>query len=314
MLSDIQKSALLEISRNAVRFDETMAAHSTMHVGGPADAFVVPQDTEMLKAVMGWAIENEVPYTFLGGGSDTLVRDSGVRGIVIHLRDGFGRLEISHESGDEMFVSADSGVHTGVLLRFAKEKGLSGVEGLTGIPGTVGGNVMTNAGTALGWISDVTEEITVVDRQLRELTVKRKGLEFSYRQLKLPRSTAVIRALLKLKKDDPAAIEERMNGLLEKRSTTQPRGYPTLGCVFKNPEKGGKQKGSAGALIDEAGLKGVRVGKARVSEVHANFIVNEGGATAKDVEILIGLVRENVKERFGVTLEAEIHIIGEKNK
>ena len=312
MLSDVQKSAILEIARDQVRFDEPMTVHSTMHVGGPAEAFIVPRDTLMLKAVMGWASENEVPYTFMGGGSDTLVRDSGIKGIAIHLREGFNKLDISHESGDEIFVTADGGVHTGVLVRFAKEKGLAGVEGLAGIPGTVGGNVLTNAGTSLGWISDVVEEITVVERQLRELTIKRKALEFSYRCLKLPRSAAVIRALLKLKRDDPVAIEKRTAELLEKRKTTQPQGYPTLGCIFKNPQKDGKQKLSAGSLIDEAGLKGVRVGKARVSEIHGNFIVNEGGALAKDVEILIGLVREHIKEKFGIILETEIHIIGEK--
>jgi len=317
-ISGEKRSVLLEIARDAVRFDELLASHSTMRIGGAADALIVPRSLEMLKSVMRWAVENEIPYMFLGGGSDTLIRDGGVHGIVIHLKEGFGRLEVSHESGEDIFVAAEAGVPTGTLVRFAKESGLAGVEGLSGIPGTVGGNVMTNAGTSPGWISDVIEEITVMDRQIRELTVKKKALEFSYRRLKMPRSTAVVRALLKLKRDDPAAIEKRMNDLLEKRKATQPYGQPTLGCIFKNPGDQSRVTShksrvvSAGALIDEAGFKGVRVGKARVSEVHANFIINEGGATAKDVEILIGLIRENVKEKFGIILEPEIHIAGER--
>lgn len=316
-IGDIRKSELLEIARDAVRFDEPLAGYSTMRIGGPADAFVAPRDVETLKSVMRWAADNDMTYIFLGGGSDTLIRDGGIRGVVIRLKDGFEHLGVSHESGEDVFVSAQAGVPTGTLVRFTKEKGLKGIEGLAGIPGTVGGNVITNAGTSLGWISEVVEEIAVVDRQIRELTIKRKALEFSYRRLKMSRSTAVVRALLKLKRDDPAAIEKRMNDLLEKRKATQPYGQPTLGCIFKNPgnesrvTRDASRVVSAGALIDEAGLKGVRVGKARVSEIHANFIINEGGATAKDVEILIGLVREHIKEKFGILLEPEIRIVGE---
>lgn len=326
-LTDVQKSEILEIARDAVRFDETLAGYSTMKIGGPADVFVTPRDVGMLKSLMKWVADNDITYMFLGGGSDTLFRDGGVRGFVIRLKEGFERLDVSHESGEEVFVFAGAGVSTGALVRFAREKGLKGCEGLAGIPGTVGGNVMTNAGTSVGWISDIVEEIKVVDRQPRELTMKKKALEFSYRRLRLPRSTAVTGALLKLKRDDPQLIEQRANELLEKRRTTQPHGQPTLGCVFKNPGAGTRNPEpgtrspvpgsrsrivSAGALIDEAGLKGVRVGKARVSEVHANFIINEGGASSKDVEVLIGLVREHIREKFGIILEPEIHIAGEK--
>ncbi len=312
VLTDIEKSELLEIARDAVRFDEMLSNHSTMKVGGPADIFVSPLDMETLKNIMGWATDREISYMFLGAGSDTLIRDGGFKGLVIHLEKGWEEMAISHESAENIFVSAGAGVSTGALVRFAKENGLKGVEGLAGIPGSVGGNVMTNAGTSLGWISEIIEEITVVDRQRRELTMKRKALEFSYRRLKLPRSTAVVKALLKLGRDEPAAIKARMTELLEKRRATQPHGQPTLGCVFKNPQKDAGSKMSAGALIEEAGLKGVRVGRARVSEVHGNFIINEGGATAKDIEVLMGLVKERIKEKFSLVLEAEIHVVGEK--
>jgi len=310
-LTGQQKSELVAIALEGVRFDEPMTSHTTIGIGGPSDVLVRPRDTEMLKAIMHWAVEREVPYLFLGKGSDTLIRDKGVRAIVIQPAEGFARLERAYENQDDVFISAETGVSTATLVHFAFEQGLSGVEGLAGIPGTVGGNVITNAGTTLGWIADVIEEITIVDRQLRELSIKRKALEFSYRRLKMPRSTAIIKALLKLRRDDPAKIKEKIDASLEKRKTTQPVGHSTLGCVFRNPQKEGKKFPAAGELIEEAGLKGVRVGKARVSEVHANFIINEGGATARDVEVLMGLIKEHVKEKFGVLLEPEIHIVGE---
>lgn len=305
-LSSTQKEQLLDISQGEVLFDEPLAAYSTMRVGGLADALVRPRDVSKLKEVMGYAVAQELPYVFWGAGSDTLVRDKGVRGLVIRLGVGFNELSITGEGSGEVFVSAGAGLHTATLVHFASDNGLTGVEGLTGIPGSIGGNVLTNAGTPDGCIADVIEEITVVDRGLRELTIKRKALEFSYRSFKLPRSTAVVRTLLKLKKDDSARIKERINQMMEKRKSTQPYDAPTLGCIFKN-----SQGGKAGALIEEAGLKGVRVGKARISEMHANFIVNEDGATARDVEVLMGLVKERVKQRFGVILETEIRIIGE---
>lgn len=310
-LSSVQKNELVAIALDGVRFDERMAPHSTIRIGGPVDAFVLPRDIETLKSVMRWAVESEIPHLFLGWGSDTLVRDGGVRGVVINTAQGFKRIEIACESGDDVFVTAESGVSTSTLVHFATENSLSGVEGLAGIPGTVGGNIITNAGTSLGSISDVVDEITIVDRQLKELTIKRKALEFSYRRLKLPRSTAVIRTLLKLRRGNCQEIKQKIGVFLEKRRQTQPVGVLTLGCIFKNPQKDGKKSSSAGGLIDEAGLKEIRVGKARVSDVHANFIINEGGATARDVEVLIGLIRERVKEKFGILLEPEIHVVGE---
>lgn len=304
--SNAQKEKLLEISQGEVLFDEPMAAYSTMKIGGPADALIRPRDTQKLKEVMGYAISNEMPYMFWGAGSDILVRDKGMRGLIIQLSQGFNDLTISGENADEIFVAAGAGLQTAALVRFTSDNGLKGTEWLAGIPGTIGGNVLTNAGTPEGSIADVIEEIGIVDRGLKELTVKRKALEFSYRSLKLPRSTAVVRAVLKLKRDDASQVKERINQIMVKRKTTQPYDAPTLGCIFKNPKEG-----RAGILIDEAGLKGVRVGKARVSELHANFIVNEDGAAARDVEILIGLIRERVKQKFGVVLETEIRIIGE---
>lgn len=310
-----QKEKVLELTNGDVLFDEPLAGHSTIRIGGPGDALVRPRDNDSLKKIIGFAVEQEIPYMFLGAGSNTLIRDKGVRGLIINFADGFKQLEVIQETPEEIVILAGAGLHTGNLVKFASDNGLGGVEGLTGIPGVVGGNILTNAGTAWGCMADVIEEITVVDRQLKQLCIKRKALEFSYRSLRLPRSTAVINAVLKLKRDDKGAVAGRINEIWEKRKSTQPYNFPTLGCVFKNPADSKEQKGvrfdGAGALIDDAGLKGVRVGRARVSELHANFIVNEGGATARDVEVLIGLVKEQVKQKFGVSLETEIKITGE---
>lgn len=310
-----QKEKLLELTVGEVLFDEPLASHSTIRIGGPGDALIRPRDTDSLKKIVSFAVTEEIPYMFLGAGSNTLIRDKGIRGIIINFAEGFRQLEIMQETPEEIVILAGAGLHTGNLVKFASENGLAGVEGLTGIPGVVGGNVLTNAGTAWGCMSDIIDEITVIDRGLKQLSIKRKALEFSYRNLKLPRSTAVINAVLKLKRDEKGVIAGRINEIWEKRRATQPYNFPTLGCVFKNPSDSKEQKGgrqdSAGAMIEDAGLKGVRVGKARVSEMHANFIVNEGGATARDVEVLIGLVKEQVRQKFGVSLDTEIKITGE---
>jgi UDP-N-acetylmuramate dehydrogenase len=316
-LTALQKERLLVLTNGEVLFDEPLASHSTIRIGGPGDALIRPRDSDSLKKIIGFAVEEGVPYTFIGAGSNTLIRDKGVRGIIINFADGFNQLDVIRETPEEIVVLAGAGLHTGSLVKFASDNGLAGAEGLTGIPGVIGGNIITNAGTAWGCMADVVEEITVVDRQLKQLSITRKALEFSYRSLRIARSTAVISASLKLKRSDKNAVAGRINEIMEKRRSTQPYNFPTLGCVFKNPADTsrlaahGSRVDSAGALIDDAGLKGVRVGRARVSELHANFIVNEGGATARDVEVLIGLVKEQVRQKFSISLETEIKIIGE---
>jgi len=290
-----------------VSFDEPMAAHCAMGVGGPAEAFAVAEDVEELKKLVAWSMERGVDYRFWGGGSNTLVRDGGLRGLAVKLGGGFDFMRVERESGDEVFVAAGSAADTRKFVEWCAGEGFSGVEVLAGCWGTVGGNLFTNAGAGGNAISDIVEEITVVDREGRELSMKRSALRFEYRALKLPRTMAVVRALFKFRKSGADEVRAAVAERISKREETQPVGARSLGCVFKNPEKP-----SAGVLIEEAGLKGVRIGGARVSSLHANFIINEGKATARDVVVLMNLVRERVKEQAGVVLEPEIEVVGDE--
>ncbi len=290
-----------------VLFDEPMSNHSTMGVGGRAEAYLVVDNEEELKSVMAFADENGVDYHFWGAGSNVLVRDGGLHGLVIRLGEGFEGIETDRDTPEGVYVYVGSAVSTPRFVNWCSENGLSGVEWLAGMPSTVGGNVLMNAGMGDNSISDVVEEVTLINRDRKTLSIRKKVLRFEYRKLKVPRTAVVSRALLKLKRVERSEVVTKTQAFFEKRKGSQPQGAKSLGCIFKNPGKG-----SAGMLIDEAGLKGVRVGGARISNVHANFILNENGATAKDVLVLMSLIRDRVKQYAGVILENEIIIIGDK--
>lgn len=290
----------------AVTFDEPMSAHTVFGVGGPADAFIEVDGVMELKKVMGFAVERRVACTFIGAGSNVLVKDGGIRGIVLRLTGEFKETSVLHAVGDEVFVAAGAAVQMPQLVRWSLEEGFRGLEIMTGVPGVVGGNLMMNAGTRSGSMSDIVDEITILDRELREMTLKAKSLRFEYRKLKLPRTACILRAVIKLRRARPDEEPLKLGELLGKRRATQPTAAQSCGCVFKNPEKV-----SAGQLIEEAGLKGVRVGQARVSTLHANFIVNEGKASAREILVLIGLIRDRVKQASGIHLEPEVVILGE---
>jgi len=307
MTSEQREALKALLPEGQVLFDEPMSRHSPIGVGGPAEAYVEVADEQELKCIMEWADERGTDYRFWGAGSNTLVRDKGLGGLVIHLGKGFDHVVVEREDADCVYVSVGAAVSTPRLVRWCTDNGLSGVEPLAGIPGTVGGNILTNAGTSTGRISDVVEEMTMVNRERRVLTFRKAALRFEYRQLRLPRTAAVIRVLLRLKRDDPHAVSGRVQEVMKGRQDSQPQGVKSLGCVFRNPGKT-----SAGMLIEDAGLKGVRVGGARISTVHANFIVNENSATSKDILVLMNLVRDRVKEQAGISLEPEIVVVGNK--
>lgn len=294
-------------SEGRVLFDEPMSKHSTMGVGGPAEAYVVVNDEEELKSVISFADENGIDYHFWGAGSNVLVRDGGLRGIVIRLGIGFESIKIDRDSPEGVYVYVGSAVPTPRFVNWCSENGISGIEWLAGMPSTVGGNVAMNAGMSETSMSDVVEEVTIVNRECKILSIRKKALRFEYRKLKIPRTAVISRSLLKLKRDNPAGVVTRAQKFFEKRRGSQPQGVKSLGCIFKN-----SGKTSAGMLIDEAGLKGVRVGGARISDMHANFIFNENAATAKDVLVLMSLIRDRVKQYSGIVLENEIIIVGDK--
>ncbi|MBI4126926.1 MAG: UDP-N-acetylmuramate dehydrogenase [Deltaproteobacteria bacterium] len=290
-------------------FDEPMSRHTTLGVGGPVDALVDVTTRDELKSVLAWCQDENVPFFFLGGGSNLLVRDGGIRGIAIRLAGEFETFCVDHESGDDIFVTAGAAVSLTKLIRWSLDQGLTGIETLAGIPGCIGGNIRMNAGTHLGAIGDRVEDVTIMNAQGREMTIPHRGLDFQYRRVRLPQAAAILRAVLKLQRGDMEKARATFKELLDRRRTTQPVATQNCGCAFKNPDKT-----SAGKLIDDAGLKGVRVGGARVSPLHANFILNEGNATAHDVIVLLNLVRERVKEESGVLLEHEVVMVGEEKK
>lgn len=281
-----------------VRFDEPMSRHTSMKIGGPADALVIPRDLEDLRKLVLGARREGIPI-FLLGGTNLLVKDGGIRGIVVKLNR-FQKVVHKAES-----FYAETGISFPKLSQLALKAGLSGLEFACGIPGTLGGAIVMNAGTREGEIADVLESITTMDLDGNVKEHLKRDLEFSYRKSKLPKGI-IVGGLLKLESAPPEEIRARMDASLGHRRKTQPLQLPNAGCIFKNPVGD-----SAGRLIDELQLKGRRLGNAQVSEKHANFIVNRGKATATDVLSLISEICQRVKQEKGVDLDLEVKIVGE---
>jgi UDP-N-acetylmuramate dehydrogenase len=284
-----------------VRFDEPMARHTTLRIGGPVDAWVEPSTVEALARVRAVCHRLDLPNRAFGAGSNLLVKDGGVRGVAFSLR----RLsEVRGDGHGEVWVGA--GASTGKLLAYATRKDLGGVEFLGGVPGTVGGGLIMNAGTYLGEFKDVTTEVFGLGLDGEVVRRSHEACGFQYRKSAIPPSEIVTHARLKLVSRPRAEIEAAVAALRERRRAREPHGVPNAGSIFKNPPGD-----YAGRLIEAAGLKGRRVGGAEVSPVHANWIVNAGGATAADVLQLVEIARAAVVERFGITLELEVKVVGE---
>jgi UDP-N-acetylmuramate dehydrogenase len=290
--------AVLAGIKGTVRLHEPMSRHTSFRIGGPADAYVEPDDVEALQLLLERARKARVPV-FVMGGTNLLVRDGGIPGIVLRLMK-FDRIQ---ESGDGVLY-AEAGVGMPRLLKFAMQRGLAGLEFAAGIPGTVGGAVVMNAGTRWGEMKDIVRKIRMVTTAGEVLALSADEAGFDYRRSRLPQGV-VVGVWLGLKPGNKARIEATVKEWLHRRKATQPIEMPNAGCVFKNP--GGEP---AGRLIEAAGLKGAHRGDAQVSTKHANFIVNRGRATAGDVVDLIRLVGKTVEEKSGVTLELEVKIVG----
>ena len=274
--------------------DFSFARHTTIGCGGRAAVCASPASEEELAALLAWLAKRSIPYCFLGAGANVLPRDGDFDGVVVR----FSRMN-SLEEADGM-IAAGAGVTGGALLRFAGAHRLGGLEFLTGIPTTVGGAVTMNAGVASGHLGDIVERVVGVEKgKLRVFS--RAECRFSEKTSVFQEGIAVAKAYLRTEPSDEEAIRARMACFREKRKHL-PKGR-SMGCVFVNPE--GR---SAGAVIDSCGLKGLSVGGARVSEIHANFILNEGG-TAEDISILIATVKKRVFERTGILLREEVRRI-----
>ena len=295
--------------RGEVRENEPMSGHTSFKIGGPADALVTPADRDDLVALLGEVRERNIPYAVLGGGTNLLVRDGGFRGVIISLKQ-LNAIEASREyrslGGSFMVVRADAGVVLAKLMNFAGERGLTGLEFAAGIPGTVGGALCMNAGTAQGEIGDVVDSVTLLGPGGDLLVRHRDEMRFGYRTANVPAGHIVVDTKIILRHGDAGKIKAQVKELLEQRKERQPWGLPNAGSVFKNP-----MDEAAGKLIESAGLKGLTIGGAQVSDKHANFIVNLGNARAADVLALMDTIREKVLEMHRIRLEPEIKVIGE---
>ncbi|MDE6640875.1 MAG: UDP-N-acetylmuramate dehydrogenase [Acetatifactor sp.] len=280
---------------------EPMAGHTTFRIGGPADCFVQIENKEQLIRVQKYLMQVELPFFILGNGSNLLVSDKGYRGIVLQIGPGMNRIEVD---GD--VITAQAGALMSQVARVALEHGLTGLEFASGIPGTIGGGVVMNAGAYDGDMSGVVTQVNVVNRAGECMELENDPMEFGYRTSTIKNNPfTVTEVILKLEKGDREQIKAKMEDLAVRRREKQPLEYPSAGSTFKRP------KGCfAGKLIMEAGLRGFRVGGAEVSEKHCGFIVNTGSATARDVRNVISEVQERVKEKFNVDLEPEILFLG----
>jgi len=286
-----------------------MHEHTTIRVGGPVDLLVYPSDRDDLVRLMALLAECRVPFLALGNGSNLVIRDRGVRGVAVSLREGLKNLERRAGSAGRPTVWAGAGLPLQRFVRWTAEQGIGGFEALCGIPATLGGALAMNAGA---WGFEIGERVIEVETLGPEgelSVVHREALQFGYRSLGLPPGHIVVGALLEGEEAEPVQLKARLDEFQRRRCDSQPLDKPSAGSVFKNP-----RGHSAGRLIEECGLKGARVGGARISPVHANFIVNEGGATAENIVRLMATTQECVHRRHGLKLEPEVRIVGEQEE
>lgn len=303
-LTEDDRAALTAAIRGEIRFDEPMARHTTLRLGGPVDAYVEPADIADAQALARLCSARGLAWRPLGAGSNLLVRDGGLRGVGVSTRALRGLRR--EGDGDSAVVVVEAGVATGKLLAMATAWELGGVEFLGGVPGSVGGGIWMNAGTYLGEFKDVLTEVASVTPagELRRRAHAECG--FAYRHSGFGPKELLTRAEIVLPRGDVAAARQHLAEMRAARKRTQPIGEPNAGSIFKNPPGD-----YAGRLIEAAGLKGRRVGGARVSELHANFIVNDGTARASEVVELGRQVAAEVSARFGVALEWEVKRLGD---
>ena len=283
--------------------EESLNKYTTFRTGGKAERLLLPENIEEVKEAVSSCRASGEDYIVIGNGSNLLVSDKGYKGTVICISDKFGAIKVD---GDAIY--AEAGAMLSAVARTARDNGLAGFEFASGIPGSLGGAVFMNAGAYGGEIKDVIKGVTAVSRETGEIKEMTKDeLDLSYRHSIFTETGDIItEAVFEMEPADREAIEEKMKDLAEKRNSKQPLQYPSAGSFFKRPEGF-----FAGKLIQDAGLKGLSVGGAQVSEKHSGFIINTGNATATDIISLMHLVQNTVYDKFGVMLEPEVRIVGE---
>jgi UDP-N-acetylmuramate dehydrogenase len=284
-----------------VLVEAPMRQFTSIKVGGPADSLFFPKDVVELRKLVRYARRKSIPFFIIGKGTNLVVRDKGVRGWVISLTQGMKKIQLNGE-----VVEAEAGLPLQRLVQFTIQKGLTGLEPFFGIPGTVGGGLAMNAGAWGAELKDVLHSITLMKEDGEVVERSRPRLKFSYRRLDVPSSWIILKGRFQMKKGKKEEILERVKSYSEMRKRTQPLDYPSAGSIFKNPKEG-----PAGKWIEEAGLKGFRMGQAMISDRHANFIINLGKATAEEVIDLMELVERKIYEKKGISLEREVEVVGE---
>ena len=288
------------VGQQNIKIDEPMKKHTTFKVGGDAKFLVTPTSIQDIKSVIEYLKDNGIKYYILGNGSNVLVRDSGIDGVVIKIASNFNSVDVTKEQ-----ITAQAGAFLSTIAQCALKNSLSGFEFASGIPGTLGGAIIMNAGAYGREMKDVVVDVDVLDDLGNIKTLTNEQLEFGYRTSKIASSNyVVLGAKIKLCSGDSKKIKEYMNELAQKRRQKQPLNYPSAGSTFKRPEGY-----FAAKLIEDAGLKGYSIGGAKVSDKHAGFIVNVGNATAQDILSLMEYVRDTVWQKFKVSLEPEIKTI-----
>jgi UDP-N-acetylmuramate dehydrogenase len=299
---EIKKMFCDLLGRDHVLTDEPMKQHTTFKIGGPADYFLVPETGEEVGEIIKICRKTDTPYFILGNGSNLLVGDGGYRGAVIQVYRNMSAVTVEGTT-----ITAQAGALLSAVAAAAKNASLTGFEFAGGIPGTVGGAAVMNAGAYGGEMKDVLVEVTVMDAEGKIFAIPAEKLELGYRTSVIKKAGyIVLETKIRLKEGDQEAIRERMKELTIQRTTKQPLEYPSAGSTFKRPEGY-----FAGKLVMDSGLRGYQVGGARVSEKHCGFVINAGDATAKDVRTLMDNVRDIVYEKYGVTLEPEVKFLGE---
>lgn len=310
MLSEKSVIPILDVLKKIEgekRFKEPLYWHTSFRVGGKADVLFYPKNEDSLIAAIRIAKENDIPIFILGNGSNLLIRDGGIHGLVISVKKMEGNIELEQTTGKTYMVTSSAGVSMPKLVRYTVENSLVGIETLIGVPGTLGGALKMNAGAEGTEISDVLRSVKMINMNGEIKRIIKDEIRFYYRRAEFPGKGVFLNAEIELKKGNRDDLLQKIKTLLEKRNANQPIAQWGAGSVFKNPAGH-----YAGQLIESAGLKGYVIGDAEVSPKHANFIINRDKAKAKDIEELIKLVQEKVLAKTGVALEPEIEIAGEE--
>jgi UDP-N-acetylmuramate dehydrogenase len=299
---DITKNEICSLIKSKVLIDEPLKKHTTFGVGGIASLFIYPCDINDLKIILKYSYKNQIKLFFMGSGSNLLISDNGFDGIVICLRKSFKNFEF-----DNSFeAKIGTGVMLGQIVRTLIKKSVQGLESLIGVPGTLGGALIMNAGAYGSEISNYLVSIKSISLNGEEKTYSKQDLKFSYRYSSIPRDEIVVEAKFKFDTGDFKEIKIKKEKASQSRRTNQPLQYRSAGSIFKNPDS----EKAAGYLIDKANLKGMKIGDAQISKKHANFIINHGNASSDNIIELIKIIKREVLKEFNIDLELEVELMG----